>query len=270
MPSGSGSPALARRHRGCREGHGHEGVSPRLEHVVPLFLPEGRFELHVPRVTRHEAPRVCGCARSFLDFPMLVGLSSACVPRGVHSITLIIHARVHLLHRRWVRAWRVASRTKVISLPPCPLCPLPASPSYRIGALNLKTKNLLFPQKWRQSLVYGEIDFWSFYDVVRAAADGIDTVASNMDSTRTGEISSRELSSAATSSSNPSLPPNKGADRRRARRGRDERNAGGGALGARAACHSPGAERESGLKFYDLGSGSGKAVFAAVLAADFR
>lgn len=31
---------------------------------------------------------------------------------------------------------------------------------------------------------------------------------------------------------------------------------------------STGAER--GLKFYDLGSGSGKAVFAAVLAVDFR
>lgn len=55
-----------------------------------------------------------------------------------------------------------------------------------------------------QSLVYGEVDFWSFYDVIKVAVAGIDT------------------------------------------------------------------SKGKGLKFYDLGSGSGKALFAAVLAVDFR
>lgn len=52
--------------------------------------------------------------------------------------------------------------------------------------------------------MYGEVDFWSFYDVIKVAVAGMDV------------------------------------------------------------------PKEKGLKFYDLGSGSGKALFAAVLGVDFR
>lgn len=90
-------------------------------------------------------------------------------------------------------------------------------------------------------MVYGEIDFWSFYDVVRTAVEGID-----MDVDGGGSVPGKDeqVSGASMRTDN-----------------KDE------ALTKEAAA---GACGRKGLKFYDLGSGSGKAIFAAVLAVDFR
>lgn len=51
---------------------------------------------------------------------------------------------------------------------------------------------------------------------------------------------------------------------------RPPKEAVGGGGASAAVRSSGGGEKGRGLKFYDLGSGSGKAVFAAVLAVDFR
>lgn len=84
--------------------------------------------------------------------------------------------------------------------------------------------------------MYGEIDFWSFYDVVRAAVEGIDV---DVDGGESGPSIDEQVTGApATTENQDELPA--------------------------------GVRGSKGLKFYDLGSGSGKAIFAAVLAVDFR
>eukprot|EP00903_Cladosiphon_okamuranus_P010983 g10373.t1 len=167
-----------------------------------------------------------------------------------------------------------------------------------------------------KSLVYGEIDFWSFYDVIKVAADGLDTgIAHYRNQRQHGsfrdedrdedeeeeeeeeEVGQNVLEGgearlyrgslfrtgndrdAPISLDRGRIGGRGGATRRRLWKrgagstavltpdgvrvsGRGEESVRGRGRGDRRA--------QEGLKFVDLGSGNGKAVFAAVLAVDFR
>lgn len=125
--------------------------------------------------------------------------------------------------------------------------------------------------------MYGEVDFWSFYDIIRTAVQGIDTSAYAIDDLAK-DISCEENSAKSAdaitdegekaygnqartrSERKPQLFARRvndvsEADRFRSTDGMEK---------------DPLMEQSHGLKFYDLGSGSGRAVFAAVLAVDFR
>ncbi|CAN0185812.1 unnamed protein product, partial [Ectocarpus sp. 13 AM-2016] len=183
-----------------------------------------------------------------------------------------------------------------------------------------------------KSLVYGEIDFWSFYDVMKVAAHGIYTETRCYDGQRQdasgresppqpscrggreeeedddddgeggvgmgggGEVEEEEMYTQGSVEVEEEEEEQQEEEEERWQRssgrvqdGRNEpRNVGcdggstnaprrrlGAQLAMRAAGISPGERRdeergEGGLKFYDLGSGSGKALFAAVLAVDCR
>lgn len=111
------------------------------------------------------------------------------------------------------------------------ICPLEEA-----HLLSQEDTKLLLEGSDTKSLVYGEIDFWSFYDVVRAAVEGIDV---DVDGGESGPSIDEQVTGApATTENQDELPA--------------------------------GVRGSKGLKFYDLGSGSGKAIFAAVLAVDFR
>lgn len=170
--------------------------------------------------------------------------------------------------------------------------------------------------------MYGEIDFWSFYDIVKMAVDGIDTsdrcrrqflhhiengqapsTQPRVDEDdhrpshcQTGEIHAENNQGGTWSRQD----KKKGRDKNERQQKDESRGttvlnelAGGGVLnsngqnvkfryknfnGDRASTRAVNAEavamggdeERRGLKFYDLGSGSGRAVFAAVLAVDFR
>lgn len=137
----------------------------------------------------------------------------------------------------------------------------------------------------RQSLVYGEIDFWSFYDVIKVAIEGMDTTPNDLQHRKRqreacvaagGGGGQSQQRAQCEDAGGAGSPPEKegchesgeekntpvGRSSTSSRSWEDEAAAmGGGAEGGRG---------DGGFKFYDLGSGSGKAVFAAVLAVDFR
>ncbi|CAM9209036.1 unnamed protein product, partial [Hapterophycus canaliculatus] len=181
-----------------------------------------------------------------------------------------------------------------------------------------------------KSLVYGEIDFRSFYDVIRVAARGISTARycdrhptgteTSSHAVRRCEVPAEEEESAKGDGEGEDDRDRREEEEEEDDEEEEEEELGGGweggrgddektqecedvgerddeeervegfqGSGARAggAAEESGGEGEGGegqrrggggrggggregLKFYDLGSGSGKAVFAAVLAADFR
>lgn len=102
--------------------------------------------------------------------------------------------------------------------------------------------------------MYGEVDFWSFYDIMRAASKNLPP---------------------ATNVANDCMAPAstvRGFQRSNSDGGGDahhhsstEAPKPGISKDAKAVCG-----HQAGLKFYDLGSGCGKAIFTAVLAVDFR
>lgn len=173
-------------------------------------------------------------------------------------------------------------------------------------------------------MVYGEIDFWYFYDIIKVAVDGMET--KQHQDRRRGNIQPRGAQSAVENDDHPRprqssvhegeeaegrtpVRPAEGKDkeeegRRGQVQGDDEAVEEGpdcgqkgpvgdkcipvsgdhvngsdktanGALASRRAVEAEatamaGGVEGGGLKFYDLGSGSGRAVFAAVLVVDFR
>lgn len=148
--------------------------------------------------------------------------------------------------------------------------------------MGARTRTSGFPARNSpQSLVYGEIDFWSFYDVIRVAVDGIDA-----DQHDTNNAEAPPAGAAAENTNGrhriqhgigdrgknrPDTPEGGGGTRKSSKEAHGKREHWPtGAVEAEAAAMGGGGGKEQGLKFYDLGSGSGRAIFAAVLAVDFR
>lgn len=132
-----------------------------------------------------------------------------------------------------------------------------------------------------QSLVYGEIDFWSFYDVVRVAVDGIDADQHDTNNAEAPPAAAVENTNGRhriqhgigdRGENRPDSSDGGGGTRRPIKEANGQREHWSKrAVEAEAeAAMGGGGGKERGLKFYDLGSGSGRAIFAAVLAVDFR
>ncbi|CAM9175997.1 unnamed protein product [Scytosiphon promiscuus] len=135
-----------------------------------------------------------------------------------------------------------------------------------------------------KSLVYGEIDFRSFYDVIRAAVHGISNSrysdgcpAASLTSLHAGRPSEAPAECQRRKTQDRDGGDEEEVEKKEDGRGRSGRVSVGDeseTVGRRdrreASTPSCAEEEESEFAFYDLGSGSGRAVFAAVLAADFR